>query len=120
LHAYVDCVTRCIIAQQRLLFSQAPNFIFNDTVPPEIYSLSLHDALPISEQIFAQAQEHFAEPAQAGVRVLLTAGPTREGLDPVRSEEHTSELQSRENLVCRLLLEKKNEKQLWGRQAMLD
>src|SRR2546430_3632926 len=76
-------------------------FFFNDTATTEIYTLSLHDALPIW-------------PAQQGVaRYLesehLVAGDTR-GRPLVihaRSEEHTSELQSQSNLVCRLLLEKK-------------
>src|SRR6266496_6867934 len=69
-------------------------FFFNDTATTEIYTLSLHDALPISRldvQATATANER---PQQ---------GPQRE-----RSEEHTSELQSRRDLVCRLLLEKKN------------
>src|SRR6266513_6142403 len=68
-------------------------FFFNDTATTEIYTLSLHDALPIYR------------PAPAG-RALLRRqrGHRRAG----RSEEHTSELQSRFDLVCRLLLEKKN------------
>src|SRR6266704_6599043 len=67
-------------------------FFFNDTATTEIYTLSLHDALPIS----SPACEHIA----------ATAAPT--GPAPMmRSEEHTSELQSRFDLVCRLLLEKK-------------
>src|SRR5204863_10183543 len=79
-------------------------FFFNDTAAPEIYTLSLHDALPIyategpfirqllrlhvfrrEEQLFGVEEQHAEE----------------------RSEEHTSELQSRRDLVCRLLLEKK-------------
>src|SRR6202044_4283543 len=67
-------------------------FFFNDTATTEIYTLSLHDALPISPP--------FARRSPCGL-----CSPLR-GLSP-RSEEHTSELQSRENLVCRLLLEKK-------------
>src|SRR6266480_8036494 len=73
-------------------------FFFNDTATTEIYTLSLHDALPISRSF----QPCVAAP---------------EGVDRVaeeklaaRSEEHTSELQSHVNLVCRLLLEKKNKK----------
>src|SRR6478672_13634037 len=65
-------------------------FFFNDTATTEIYTLSLHDALPIS---------HSIDPCWP------TLPTTEEGL--VRSEEHTSELQSRSDLVCRLLLEKK-------------
>src|SRR5271165_7651729 len=67
-------------------------FFFNDTATTEIYTLSLHDALPISS------------PEPPEIRVSLWhVRSTRVR----RSEEHTSELQSRENLVCRLLLEKK-------------
>src|SRR5262249_62421411 len=72
---------------------------FNDTTPPEIYTLSLHDALPISSKpICAQPETLF--PAQKPV-VSARRRPA------ARSEEHTSELQSLTNLVCRLLLEKK-------------
>src|SRR5690349_22417569 len=74
-------------------------FFFNDTAPTEIYTLSLHDALPISRELDAGAD------AELGVDVAQV------GLDGLRaehrSEEHTSELQSRRDLVCRLLLEKK-------------
>src|SRR3982751_7096990 len=68
-------------------------FFFNDTATTEIYTLSLHDALPI----LASEPLEFWQPR---------AGPPAIG---VRSEEHTSELQSRSDLVCRLLLEKKTE-----------
>src|SRR5215203_7533845 len=67
-------------------------FFFNDTATTEIYTLSLHDALPIS------CQHRLPDVYQFG----------RAGPDGMRSEEHTSELQSRQYLVCRLLLEKKN------------
>src|SRR5256886_13383083 len=73
-------------------------FFFNDTATTEIYTLSLHDALPISvcdRQRAGARQGRAARGAQAPHR------RTR------RSEEHTSELQSQSNLVCRLLLEKK-------------
>src|SRR2546429_6208834 len=75
------------------------SFFFNDTATTEIYTLSLHDALPICKS------------------PTTTSGPdVRVGISPrvappsggIRSEEHTSELQSRLHLVCRLLLEKKN------------
>src|SRR5256885_8846139 len=74
-------------------------FFFNDTATTEIYTLSLHDALPILSdkqigEIYAIAREAFAGGQQA---FQFQA----------RSEEHTSELQSPCNLVCRLLLEKK-------------
>src|SRR3989442_2506934 len=68
-------------------------FFFNDTATTEIYTLSLHDALPISDQ---PVLHRFFHPDE-----LVTLGFPR-------SEEHTSELQSRPHLVCRLLLEKKN------------
>src|SRR6516162_6126065 len=68
-------------------------FFFNDTATTEIYTLSLHDALPISG---------FAVP-----QCVIEGLAQMPGHDPVRSEEHTSELQSPCNLVCRLLLEKK-------------
>src|SRR3712207_8291519 len=96
-------------------------FFFNDTATTEIYTLSLHDALPISEAW----PSHFKlsilpnrratgrsawELRPAGcIRTYRTLGPLhlrRSG--SLRSEEHTSELQSRQYLVCRLLLEKKN------------
>src|SRR6266571_8765354 len=71
-------------------------FFFNDTATTEIYTLSLHDALPIS----GHAGPDDA-PADGGA---ARRRPAR------RSEEHTSELQSHVNLVCRLLLEKKKKK----------
>src|SRR3712207_9301796 len=86
------------------------SFLFNDTATTEIYTLSLHDALPIS----APRRCGASAPAPTGC-----AGPTRrdrpagrrDGRRTARSfgrsEEHTSELQSRQYLVCRLLLEKK-------------
>src|SRR6266496_6778823 len=69
-------------------------FFFNDTATPEIYTLSLHDALPISRR-GRQHPEHQELERQ------------RDHHRGERSEEHTSELQSRRDLVCRLLLEKK-------------
>src|SRR2546428_14008273 len=75
-------------------------FFFNDTATTEIYTLSLHDALPISEGA-AHAAAHLRGDTHAAAPVLI---PHEDGL---RSEEHTSELQSRSDLVCRLLLEKK-------------
>src|SRR2546422_2078269 len=72
-------------------------FFFNDTATTEIYTLSLHDALPISRVVFQPAPvlEH------------QHSGSGEPPDDRLRSEEHTSELQSRLHLVCRLLLEKK-------------
>src|SRR3989442_10039321 len=76
-------------------------FFFNDTATTEIYTLSLHDALPI----FAVFTVKLLYPLDA-----LRMGYLTDTLIPNerRSEEHTSELQSRPHLVCRLLLEKKN------------
>src|SRR3712207_8728584 len=83
-------------------------FFFNDTATTEIYTLSLHDALPIC---WASAPSSFATTAS----VLSTPARLSPALETAimlsvsgwRSEEHTSELQSRQYLVCRLLLEKK-------------
>src|SRR3712207_8387391 len=91
-------------------------FFFNDTATTEIYTLSLHDALPICLDALLVHQR------EAGVTVLergehvLGAERRRVGRARLvaqaleRSEEHTSELQSRQYLVCRLLLEKKKKK----------
>src|SRR5256885_7591003 len=77
-------------------------FFFNDTATTEIYTLSLHDALPISQLLVGPIQlVHERHPAHAELRPLAL------GQLAQRSEEHTSELQSPCNLVCRLLLEKK-------------
>src|SRR2546427_6928562 len=76
-------------------------FFFNDTATTEIYTLSLHDALPISSGITTASNNlQAATFATNSGKHMLSAGD-------VRSEEHTSELQSQSNLVCRLLLEKK-------------
>src|SRR2546429_4187274 len=76
-------------------------FFFNDTATTEIYTLSLHDALPISV-----GSSGAVYPA-AGFVSHLRHNPGPRGSFARRSEEHTSELQSRLHLVCRLLLEKK-------------
>src|SRR5258707_5734708 len=81
-------------------------FFFNDTATTEIYTLSLHDALPICHKLCPYVQR--------AVIALTEKGVAFERIDidlankPDRSEEHTSELQSRQYLVCRLLLEKKD------------
>src|SRR3712207_6887469 len=88
-------------------------FFFNDTATTEIYTLSLHDALPISRR----RGQHRQHPRPLD-RVPLLRRPPRRRRERgggrvgrrgpgLRSEEHTSELQSRQYLVCRLLLEKK-------------
>src|SRR3712207_9128307 len=94
-------------------------FFFNDTATTEIYTLSLHDALPISLQRGVAGPAHVVgaavDAAEGAVLAPLVAelggqhhlvAAAGDGL-PDRSEEHTSELQSRQYLVCRLLLEKK-------------
>src|SRR5256885_710765 len=80
--------------------SRFPIFFFNDTATTEIYTLSLHDALPISAPSGATLAA-----ALARAKSPDPSPPPRD--DKRRSEEHTSELQSPCNLVCRLLLEKK-------------
>src|SRR5690606_41568685 len=108
-----------------------PSICADHTPPPDIYTLSLHDALPISEAgsvgpFLARSRTAYPltapEPVPAGSAArpacgapsgapstTVTGMPCRSP-ESARSEEHTSELQSRENLVCRLLLEKKNTK----------
>src|SRR5690606_41820879 len=98
--------------------------LFDDeTSPPRLHSLSLHDALPISHdkamfKYYTTGQLAVVDAANGSTRVIGAPGMIRSvDASPdgryfrvtrtVRSEEHTSELQSRENLVCRLLLEKK-------------
>src|SRR2546425_5353935 len=76
-------------------------FFFNDTATTEIYTLSLHDALPIWRE---SPRVRAARPADT------TRWPGRNRWRGMRSEEHTSELQSLAYLVCRLLLEKKKKK----------
>src|SRR2546429_9175668 len=77
-------------------------FFFNDTATTEIYTLSLHDALPISSRCSPVRRSKCCRSTWASNRPV----PSRAR----RSEEHTSELQSRLHLVCRLLLEKKKKK----------
>src|SRR3712207_7843968 len=89
-------------------------FFFNDTATTEIYTLSLHDALPILR--IGSADDAVTVPVRPPKvdehrapdwRPLSTSPPEPEKGGRGRSEEHTSELQSRQYLVCRLLLEKK-------------
>src|SRR5687767_15543856 len=77
-------------------------FFFNDTATTEIYTLSLHDALPISCSVATTSSRATTRTRKPRRRHSRAAGFTR-----ARSEEHTSELQSLAYLVCRLLLEKK-------------
>src|SRR3712207_7617477 len=103
-------------------------FFFNDTATTEIYTLSLHDALPIFErskgfndavagkegiEIVAQQSANFDQATAQQVMeqiIQSTGGDIDVVYTSARSEEHTSELQSRQYLVCRLLLEKKKHK----------
>src|SRR5690348_17737695 len=77
-------------------------FFFNDTATTEIYTLSLHDALPIWRCAGQARRPWVSSPGRPARR-----GPRCSPAAPTRSEEHTSELQSPVHLVCRLLLEKK-------------
>src|SRR2546425_10115968 len=86
-----------VCSRRMLLF-----FFFNDTATTEIYTLSLHDALPIC---FAPVQLGVLDKTDVGGGACEKR--TAEQGDILRSEEHTSELQSLAYLVCRLLLEKK-------------
>src|SRR3712207_8047963 len=97
-------------------------FFFNDTATTEIYTLSLHDALPISHTLVCPVRDHDSSsqlsfPSSPGLGIglkLQTRFPvltSKACTSPGRSEEHTSELQSRQYLVCRLLLEKKKKLQ---------
>src|SRR5687768_18216039 len=87
-----------MISKLYLLFSLI--FFFNDTATTEIYTLSLHDALPIS--FFGRCKVETISLSSSAIRSITVAKSSG-----WRSEEHTSELQSRLHLVCRLLLEKK-------------
>src|SRR3712207_8493560 len=105
-------------------------FFFNDRTPSEIYTLSLHDALPIlwgpATNLWAGLRRGglagtwldrrgLGSPVDLGFRHSLTA--CLADISRARSEEHTSELQSRQYLVCRLLLEKK--KKCLSRDALI-
>src|SRR2546422_7318308 len=89
-------------------------FFFNDTATTEIYTLSLHDALPISIGRQRRAQQPPGDPPRTPAIEMPVheafKAPLERTDQRLRSEEHTSELQSRLHLVCRLLLEKKKKK----------
>src|SRR3712207_8459798 len=93
-------------------------FFFNDTATTEIYTLSLHDALPIwplhqfdrverASEASERTRSKRQSDAGSGLASFCTSTSPPTASAPERSEEHTSELQSRQYLVCRLLLEKK-------------
>src|SRR5688572_31654702 len=92
-------------------------FFFNDTATTEIYTLSLHDALPISvmrsKSLCEETGKKFpADPykqLELAIDAVFRSWMGKRAVE-YRSEEHTSELQSQSNLVCRLLLEKKKKK----------
>src|SRR2546427_4457867 len=90
----------------------SPCFFFNDTATTEIYTLSLHDALPISWSRpstlagVCVGRWYWGPPRRTGsTSMAFSCAPPNQ--EHMRSEEHTSELQSQSNIVCRLLLEKK-------------
>src|SRR2546430_10105997 len=83
-------------------------FFFNDTATTEIYTLSLHDALPIS---LPQLKSAWAKTWSSSAITTNATKSSNSLIFAARSEEHTSELQSQSNLVCRLLLEKKKSRQ---------
>src|SRR5438874_4412144 len=86
-------------------------FFFNDTATTEIYTLSLHDALPIYLRDVTGVSGRGKFVCNGINLIVFTRALENDQIDAIaRSEEHTSELQSRRDLVCRLLLEKKKKK----------
>src|SRR2546426_7766343 len=92
-----------------MYFTSSFFFFFNDTATTEIYTLSLHDALPIFESSSTQSNRAGRD---ASAMILGTKHDVCYLYNVLRSEEHTSELQSPCNLVCRLLLEKKKKTEI--------
>src|SRR2546421_6145116 len=88
-------------------------FFFNDTATTEIYTLSLHDALPI----FRYSNLRRPSRTDSSTSAPLIPSFTLSARRAARSEEHTSELQSRSDLVCRLLLEKKKQQEAGRRHT---
>src|SRR5205814_9406071 len=106
-HARVYIAGRSAVEQEPCL---GVFFLFNPPAPAQIYTLSLHDALPISRLANSVGGQGVCRRAQSRQRPLR---------DHFRSEEHTSELQSLRHLVCRLLLEKKKNPHLPSPQTAL-
>src|SRR5947208_10461014 len=90
------------------------SFFFNDTATTEIYTLSLHDALPIFVAVRRRQLHELSRPP----RKLPCEDRSSQG--SLRSEEHTSELQSPDHLVCRLLLEKKKSATLYFKTSQFN
>src|SRR5256886_14724219 len=103
---FFDLVIGKILTSRLSLSKHLAHFFFNDTATTEIYTLSLHDALPIFHTVPQPAGRTGL--SQAVEMVFLADRACGTCNLRGRSEEHTSELQSQSNLVCRLLLEKKN------------
>src|SRR3712207_8055385 len=100
----MSCTTWC--SEPKAYTHRFCIFFFNDTATTEIYTLSLHDALPISGT-YGSTLHMALKGDNLAVTELASILPALGVVLPARSEEHTSELQSRQYLVCRLLLEKK-------------
>src|SRR5260370_23358784 len=100
-HVSIQITRACSLSFLPLLPDTYSSFFFNDTATTEIYTLSLHDALPISPPTTVAIRIRAGPPRT----IRASTFPSSPSLP--RSEEHTSELQSHLNLVCRLLLEKK-------------
>src|SRR2546429_3649051 len=103
----------CVLIKARRVGLFSFFFFFNDTATTEIYTLSLHDALPIFGQVFFDPGpgKDIREFSKGGHTAVIEWWPRTISTAEERSEEHTSELQSRLHLVCRLLLEKKKSRQ---------
>src|SRR5688572_31656067 len=94
-------------------------FLLQNCPTPPISTLSLHDALPIcSRMAYSRTDSSRRVPPQRTMRAGRSSesGPTLMTVAVARSEEHTSELQSQSNLVCRLLLEKKKRQRSYPRR----
>src|SRR5205085_11596267 len=106
----IVCASTCANISDIALHKSFLFFFFNETATPKIYTLSLHDALPIYCR-HRCAGENRRPLAPDGSVPGGNRCQVRQRFPPgTRSEEHTSELQSQSNLVCRLLLEKKKKK----------